>query len=212
MYQQSYIITVEREEAYKTRRERAQKRMLRAQRTGAIQGGTLAVLVMVLLMLVFARSCTSAEQQELPTASTAIPMPSAAIITLEYEEEVPMPMQPVETPAQETEELQYIGEYTVTHYCPCIKCCGKAEDDPWYGITATGTVATEGRTIAVDPSVIPYGSRVAVFYEDGRICYYIAEDCGGAINGNKIDVFINDHDRAWELGVKSASVYIVNGE
>ena len=44
--------------------------------------------------------------------------------------------------------------------------------------TATGTKATEGRTIAVDPSVIPYGSEVAVFYDDGRICYYIAEDCG----------------------------------
>lgn len=108
--------------------------------------------------------------------------------------------------------LSYLGEFRITHYCACEKCCGKSEDDPWYGITATGTAATEGRTIAVDPNVIPYGSEVVVFYDDGRICHYIAEDCGGAIDGLEVDVFIADHERAWELGVKSGSVYIVNGE
>lgn len=70
----------------------------------------------------------------------------------------------------------------------------------------------QGRTIAVDPSVIPYGSRVAVEYDDGRTCYYIAEDCGGAIKGLEVDVYIADHDRAWELGVLSGCVYILNEE
>lgn len=77
-------------------------------------------------------------------------------------------------------------------YCPCIKCCGK--DD---GITATGTKATSGRTIAVDSSVIPYGSEVVI---DGHI--YIAEDCGGAIKGYTIDVFHDTHQEALQWGIK----------
>lgn len=111
-----------------------------------------------------------------------------------------------EETAEEVPALTSLGEFTVTHYCPCSRCCGRWAD----GITATGTVATEGRTIAVDPDVIPLGSRVAVFYDDGRISYYIAEDTGSQILGNKIDVCIADHTRARELGVTGASVYIVN--
>ena len=51
------------------------------------------------------------------------------------------------------DEPKYIGTFTVTHYCPCEICCGKTD-----GITFTGTQATEGRTVAVDPDVIPLGS------------------------------------------------------
>lgn len=82
--------------------------------------------------------------------------------------------------------------FKVTAYCPCIKCCGKTD-----GITATGTLATAGRTIAVDPTVIPYGSEVIL---NGHT--YIAEDCGGAIKGNKIDMFFNTHQEALNWGVK----------
>ena len=56
------------------------------------------------------------------------------------------------------------------------------------GITYTGTMATEGRTIAVDPNVIPLGTRV---YIDGY-GERIAEDIGGAIKGNKIDIYVDD--------------------
>lgn len=104
-------------------------------------------------------------------------------------------------------QLVSLGQFRITHYCACEKCCGKTD-----GITATGTTATAGRTIAVDPTVIPYGSEVAIFYDDGRIVYYIAEDCGGAIKGNKIDVFVDSHEEALELGVTGASVYLVNTE
>ena len=104
--------------------------------------------------------------------------------------------------------LTYLGEFRITHYCACSICCGQYAD----GITATGTAATEGRTIAVDPSVIPYGSRVAIFYDDGSIRYYTAEDSGSGITGKTVDVFIADHSRALELGVNSGSVYIVSEE
>ncbi len=104
MYQQSYIITVEREEAYKTRRARAQRRMQHAQRAGAIQGGTLAVLVMVLLMLIFARGCTPKEQ-ELPVASTATPTPTTEVITLEHTEVIPTTPEPARDWMAEAEVL-----------------------------------------------------------------------------------------------------------
>lgn len=108
-------------------------------------------------------------------------------------------------PVEESEpELLELGTFKITHYCPCSKCCGKWAD----GYTATGTKATQGRTIAVDPDVIPYGTEVLVFYEDGSEAVYIAEDCGGAIQGNRIDVYMDSHEAALVGGVKAAEVYV----
>lgn len=84
-----------------------------------------------------------------------------------------------DTESEATPALVNLGQFELTAYCPCEKCCGKSD-----GITATGTKATAGRTIAVDPSVIPYGKEVII---DGHT--YVAEDCGGAVKGDKIDVF-----------------------
>lgn len=91
-----------------------------------------------------------------------------------------------------------LGNFKLTAYCACARCCGKSD-----GITATGTVATQGRTIAVDPSVIPYGTEVII---NGNT--YIAEDCGGAIKYNKIDIFFDSHQEALDFGVQYADVYI----
>ena len=96
-----------------------------------------------------------------------------------------------------------LGEFRLTAYCPCMKCCGKTD-----GITATGTLAEEGRTIAVDPRVIPYGSTVTLYFADGTSHTYTAEDCGGAIKENRIDVFFDDHQAARAFGVQSAMVYV----
>lgn len=108
----------------------------------------------------------------------------------------PEELQELEEP--EEPALEYMGEYKVTHYCSCEECCGKTD-----GITFTGTEATEGRTIAVDPEVIPLGSEVILNGES-----YIAEDIGGAIQGNRIDVYVNSHEEAKELGVYYAPVYM----
>ena len=99
-----------------------------------------------------------------------------------------------------------LGEFKITYYCACSKCCGEWAD----GITATGTTATEGRTIAVDPKVIPYGTEVTIRYQDGTEHTYISEDCGGAIKGNRIDVFMESHEAALVAGVKYGEVF-VNG-
>ena len=90
----------------------------------------------------------------------------------------------------------FLGEFTLTAYCPGRCCCGKWAS----GYTATGTLATEGRTIAVDPKVIPYGTRVLLIWPDGTQREYIAEDCGGGVNGNRIDVFFGDHQAARVFG------------
>lgn len=110
-----------------------------------------------------------------------------------------------DTPATECSFVDLgepLGEFTLTAYCPCSKCCGKWAD----GITATGTIATEGRTIAVDPSIIPYGSTVTIHFADGSSHSYIAEDCGTGIKGNRIDVFFESHKDAREFGVQGAYV------
>ena len=92
-----------------------------------------------------------------------------------------------------------LGNFKITYYCACEKCCNKAD-----GITATGSRVAEGRTIAVDPSVIPYGTKVII---GGHI--FTAEDCGGAIKQNHIDIYVNSHEEAQALGVANASVYLV---
>ena len=109
-------------------------------------------------------------------------------------------------PATEEAECTdvYLGEYTLTAYCACPICCGRWSN----GYTATGTLATEGRTIAVDPGVVPYGSKVLLSWPDGTQHEYIAEDCGSGINGNRIDVFIADHEAARVFGVQHAAAYL----
>lgn len=92
-----------------------------------------------------------------------------------------------------------LGNFTITYYCACEICCNKAD-----GITATGTPVIEGQTIAVDPSVIPYGTKVII---GGHV--FTAEDCGGAIKKNHIDVYVNSHEEALALGVTNAEVYLV---
>lgn len=91
---------------------------------------------------------------------------------------------------------KYLGKYKITHYCPCNYCGG--------GLTATGTKPKVGRTIAVDPRVIPYGSKVKIGKQT-----YIAEDCGGAIKGKKIDIFCKSHSEALKKGIKYQKVWLI---
>ena len=93
-----------------------------------------------------------------------------------------------------------LGQFRLTAYCACEKCCFEFAD----GITASGTVATEGRTVAVDPSIIPYGTVLIINGHE-----YIAEDCSvNYIHGNEIDIFFNSHDAALEFGIQYAEIFI----
>lgn len=74
-------------------------------------------------------------------------------------------------------------------------------------ITSTGTKPIEGTTIAVDPTIIPYGSKVYI-PQFNRV--FIAEDCGSAIKGNRIDIYMNDYNRCMEWGFQQITIYILN--
>lgn len=130
---------------------------------------------------------------------------AAVSATLEAASEEPAELRPIEPLPVEVEEaepeLQSLGTFKLTAYCPCPKCCGKWAD----GVTYTGTEATPGRTVAVDPDVIPLGSTLHI---NGSA--YVAEDIGGAIRGNRIDVFFPDHKTALQFGVQYAEVEIQN--
>ncbi|TCS83693.1 LysM peptidoglycan-binding domain-containing protein [Tepidibacillus fermentans] len=95
-------------------------------------------------------------------------------------------------------QRKILGFYTLTAYTAGPESTGKRPGDPGYGITASGARAKEGVTVAVDPRVIPIGSRI---YIEG-MGYRIAQDTGGAIKGNKIDVYFENVDDALEFGVK----------
>ena len=95
--------------------------------------------------------------------------------------------------------LKNIGTYKITGYCGCSSCCGKTD-----GVTASGTRATAGRTIAADTTDLPFGTKVVI---DGHT--YTVEDVGGAIKGNHIDVYFSSHSKALQWGVRYCDVYVV---
>ena len=91
-----------------------------------------------------------------------------------------------------------MGRFRVTYYCNCDSC------SEGYGrLTSTGHTCYSDYTIAVDPSIIPYGTKV---YMNGG--EYLADDCGGAINGNEIDVYVDHHELTEKNGVDYYDVCI----
>ena len=107
-----------------------------------------------------------------------------------------------------------LGEFKLTAYCSCEKCCGKwalnrPKDENGKDIVygSTGAILVAGTSIAVDPSVIPYGSQVEI---NGHT--YIAQDTGGAIKGNRIDVYFDNHQDALNFGVQYAEVFLIGGK
>lgn len=92
-----------------------------------------------------------------------------------------------------------LGVFTTTGYCPCESCSGR-----WGRLTSTGALACAGHTVAVDPQIIPYGTRLMI---NGVI--YTAEDCGGGVNGNHIDIFYNTHEESRAHGTQAAEVFLI---
>ena len=93
-----------------------------------------------------------------------------------------------------------VKEYVITAYCHCVKCCGKSD-----GITASGEKATEGVTAAMDKSM-PFGTKI---YIDG-VGERIVQDRGGAIKGNRIDLYFDSHQEALNFGRQIRQVTILN--
>lgn len=135
--------------------------------------------LMYVMMVVASISTTAIEAQEVQTEPIVIEVPQ-------------------ETESQQ--ELEHLGKFRITHYCGCRVCNGKWAGQP----TASGTYCEAGRTIAVYKKQIPLGSKVMI---DGH--EYTAEDTGSAIKTNCIDIYVDDHNKAKQLGVYYTDVYLI---
>lgn len=94
-----------------------------------------------------------------------------------------------------------------TAYCPCFSCCGKHEGDDGYGITASGynVFSCEKNIIAADTDLFPFGTVVELYRmlpcgTEEFIGTYTVEDRGGAIKGERIDVFFFSNKEAFNFG------------
>ena len=152
---------------------------------------TLSTLITIAVVL--ARSSMVAGEGE--AAADIKPVPVVTEVTVEPEPEP---------------ELVSLGEFKLTAYCSCSKCCGVwAKDRPVDAsgkeivIGAAGESLTAGYSVAVDPDLIPYGTILLI---NGK--KYEAQDCGGAIKNKRIDVYFNDHAEALEFGVQYAEIFI----
>jgi 3D (Asp-Asp-Asp) domain-containing protein len=110
-------------------------------------------------------------------------------------------------------QLTYMGTFTMTSYCNCVRCCGRWSPyhrsrigTDYVHRTSGGYVPTVGLTVAVDRSVISHGTWL---YIEG---YGIrrAEDTGSGIKGNMIDLYVDTHEEALQIGRKSVTVWIIN--
>ncbi len=118
-----------------------------------------------------------------------------------------------EVPEEEPENIS-LGEFKLTAYCSCEKCCGQwslnrpvDESGNQIVIGASGEQLIEGVSIAVDKEVIPYGTTVLINGKE-----YIAHDCGGALKKKKNDVYTSSHESALEFGVQYAEVFVKGSE
>ena len=99
---------------------------------------------------------------------------------------------------------ELIGEnFEITGYCSCTICCGQWSGGP----TASGVMPKANHTIAVDPDVIPLGTHVIINGKE-----YVAEDIGGAVKGNHIDIYFGSHQEALSWGKKYYDVYYAVSE
>lgn len=120
------------------------------------------------------------------------------VTTTEYYIEPTTETQTTEVQTTEAPEgMTYLGTYSLTAYCACVNCCGKTD-----AITASGTVATAGRTVACNS--LPFGTVISI---NGN--QYVVEDRGG-MSDYVIDIFFDNHEEAINFGRQSADVYIVN--
>lgn len=148
----------------------------------------LALIAFVLMVI--GVCCSDDEQQTQPETITVVGSVEDVLSASSYKHEEIHTL---------VNDRVFLGNFKLTAYCGCYECSGQ-----WGNGTATGTVAKENWTIAVDPDVIPYGTMVIIGNN-----IYCAEDCGGAIVGNKIDIYHKSHAEAVKFGIQYADVFIL---
>lgn len=92
-----------------------------------------------------------------------------------------------------------MGECKITYYCPCWECSRQ-----WGDQTYSGKTARSEHTVAVDPEVFDIGSKLLI---DGKV--YTAEDIGGGVKGDHVDIFVDTHEETLAGGVKYKDVKVI---
>ena len=100
--------------------------------------------------------------------------------------------------------------YTYTHTMKAKATAYTHTDAGCNKTTATGTTVHWG-TVAVDPRQIPYGTKMFIVSNDGRYVYGLsaAEDCGGSIKGNRIDLYMPTTSQCYKFGVRNCTIYFL---
>lgn len=129
--------------------------------------------------------------EDVPAPPTAAPVPP------------PPPDKPATAKTAPEAGARQVLEMTATAYAP-----GPHDNGPWGTKTHLGTEVRPG-VIAVDPRIIPLGSRVMIKYPNGTTEYAVAEDTGGAIKGHRIDVAKWTVAEAYRFGIKPVQVYVL---
>ncbi|OME55477.1 hypothetical protein BSK59_13445 [Paenibacillus odorifer] len=155
----------------------------------------------VILSLMFTVAMMQSNlQSELPSRevknTTAIE--NKVVQTVKVETEVLKPLSSEQLGETKQEEEKWIVFTKVTAYTNGCESTGKTKGDKEYGITSSGKRTKEGRTIAADTKLFPYGT---ILYIEG-VGERVVEDTGGAIKGYKLDVFFEDLDEARDFGRK----------
>lgn len=162
----------------------------------------ITVLILILMIVISALLGMGTSSSGIDRNDETTVQPSPAPSTEQTTTEVKKP------------EIISLGEYRLTAYCGCSKCCGKwGENRPLdengkpIVYTANQSIAKEGVTIAADINILPYGTKVII---DGH--EYIVQDKGGVINGNRIDIYFESHQDALNFGVQYKEIYIERNE
>ena len=121
----------------------------------------------------------------------------------------------IESTTELDDEEQYIslGEYRLTAYCSCDKCCdhwatNRPTDEDGNPIiyTANQSIAKQGVTVAADTNVLPFGTVLLINGHE-----YIVQDRGGAIKQNRIDIYFESHEEALQFGVQYKEIFVKEG-
>lgn len=108
---------------------------------------------------------------------------------------------PEKTVEKANPDMKYVGNFKLTGYCPCLQC-----SEGWGTRTASGRKAVEGVTVAASKQ-FPLGTKL---YIEG-VGYRTVDDRGGAIKGNKLDIYVNSHSSCYNPAYnKTAKVYVVS--
>jgi 3D (Asp-Asp-Asp) domain-containing protein len=145
-----------------------------------------------------------------PTIQIAAPETAPAVVIDTTAETTAETIAETEPAAEPIPQYRSVGTFKLTAYCSCEVCCNeyalnrpKDENGNPIVYTANMSVARQGVTVAADTNVFPFGTSLLI---DGH--EYIVQDRGGAIQGNRIDVYFDSHQEALLFGVQYKEVLV----